>query len=77
MIDSTMKTINLPSDLEEEIELLVSSGMFHSFQAAVEELIRIGLASIRRGVSRSIPPEQIPHPEKPFIPDPSRDILKM
>ena len=51
--------------------------MFHSFQTAVEELIRIGLASIRGGPSRGVPPEQIPQPEKPFIPDPSRDIYRM
>lgn len=72
-----MKSINLPSELEEEIDGLVSSGMFHSFQAAVEELIRIGLASIREGPSRGVPPEQIPPPEKPFMPDPSRDIYRM
>ncbi|MEM2838537.1 MAG: hypothetical protein QXE18_00370 [Thermoplasmata archaeon] len=72
-----MKTISLSPDIEEEVDALVSSGMFHSFQAAVEELIRIGLSSIRRGTPPGYPPEQIPQPEKPFIPDPSRDIYKI
>ena len=75
-IDSMMKTINLPSDIEEEIDSLVSSGMFNSFQSAVEELIRVGLASIR-GVPRQVPPGQIPQPERPPTPDPSRDIYRI
>lgn len=72
-----MKSIILPPDLEDEIDGLVSSGMFHSFQTAVEELVRIGLASMKGGAVRRGPPEQIPPPEKPFIPDPSRDIYRM
>jgi len=71
-----MKTINLPNDLEPQIEELVSSGMFSDFQSAAEELIRLGLLSVR-GAHRSIPPGQIPQPERPPIPDPSRDIYRI
>lgn len=72
-----MREMQVPDDLEGQIGELVSQGMFHSFQEAVEELIRLGIASIRGGAGRHIPPGNIPQPERPNIPDPSRDILRM
>lgn len=72
-----MKKIELSDDLETKVDELVSQGMFHSFQSAVDELVRLGLASIRSGGGRLVPPGAIPQPERPNIPDPSRDILKM
>jgi len=72
-----MKQIRLPDNLEGQIDGLVSQGMFHSFQAAAEELIRMGIASMKGGRSRAVPPGNIPQPERPNIPDPSRDILKI
>jgi len=72
-----MKTVKVPDDLESDIEEIVSQGMFHSFQAAVEALVRLGIASVRARGSRNLPPESIPQPERPNLPDPSRDILKM
>jgi Arc/MetJ-type ribon-helix-helix transcriptional regulator len=72
-----MKKVQVPDDLEGQIEELVSQGMFHSFQTAVEELIRLGLGSMKGGRSRAMPPGSIPQPERPNIPDPTRDILKM
>jgi len=71
------KKIQLSDDLEQEVDALVDDGMFNSFQAAVDELIRLGLTSIRRRETRNIPPGTIPSPERPNIPDPTRDILKM
>jgi len=72
-----MKTVQVADDLEGGINDLVSQGMFHSFQAAAEALMRLGLSSYRGRSERGIPPDSIPHPERPNIPDPSRDILKM
>jgi len=72
-----MKKVQVPDDLEGQIEELVSQGMFHSFQTAAEELIRLGLGSMKGGRSRAMPPGSIPQPERPNIPDPTRDILKM
>jgi hypothetical protein len=72
-----MKKVQVPDDLEGQIEELVSQGMFHSFQTAAEELIRLGLGSTKGGRSRAMPPGSIPQPERPNIPDPTRDILKM
>lgn len=72
-----MRKVELSNDLETQVDELVSQGMFHSFQSAVDELVRLGLASIRGGRGRSVPPGTIPQPERPNMPDPSRDILKM
>ena len=72
-----MRKVELRDDLESQVDELVSQGVFHSFQSAVDELVRLGLASVRGGRVRSAPPGTIPHPERPNIPDPSRDILKM
>jgi len=72
-----MKSISLPAELEMQIDELISNGMFRDFEAAVEELIRLGIAAMKGTGHRNIPPGQVPQPEKPFIPDPSRDILKM
>ena len=72
-----MKTVQIADDLESGIDELVSQGMFHSFQSAAEALIRLGLSAYRGREERNIPPESIPQPERPNIPDPSRDILRM
>lgn len=72
-----MKEIRVPDDLEESIDALVSQGKFSSFQEAVEELIRLGMASIRGDRRRAVPPGSTPQPERPNMPDPSRDILRM
>ena len=72
-----MKTVQVPGDVEKGIDDLVAQGMFHSFQAAAEALLRQGLSSMRGRGDRGFPPESIPHPERPNIPDPSRDYLKM
>jgi hypothetical protein len=72
-----MRSIELPDDLEGQVGELVSQGLFGSFQAAVEELIRIGIASAKGGWARQMPPGNLPQPERPNIPDPSRDILQM
>ena len=72
-----MKAVQVPDDLESAVNDLVSQGMFRSFQSAVEELIRLGLGSVRGGRGRVAPPGSIPQPERPNVPDPSRDILKM
>jgi len=72
-----MRKVELSDDLEVQVNELVSQGLFHSFQSAVDELVRLGLSSIRGGRGRTVPPGTIPQPEQPDIPDPSRDILKM
>jgi len=72
-----MKNVQVPDDLEGQIDGLVSQGMFRSFQAAAEELIRLGIASVKGGRGHAMPPSNIPQPERPNIPDPSRDILNM
>jgi len=72
-----MKKVQVPEELESDIQELVSQGMFNSFQAAVEELIRVGIASVKGGRGRVAPPGNIPTPERPNMPDPSRDILRM
>jgi hypothetical protein len=72
-----MRKVELSDDLEMRVDELVSQGIFHSFQSAVNELVTLGLASILSGGRRTVPPGAIPQPEKPNIPDPSRDILKM
>jgi len=72
-----MREVQISDDLEGKIDEMVTQGTFHSFQAAAEELIRLGMASIKGGVRRSVPPGSIPSPERPNIPDPTRDILKM
>jgi hypothetical protein len=72
-----MKTVQVPENLESDIQEFVSQGMFHSFQAAAEELIRIGIASVKSSRGRAAPPGNIPQPERPNMPDPSRDILRM
>jgi len=72
-----MKKVQITDELEGDIQELVSQGVFGSFQAAVEELVRIGIASIKGGRGRTAPPGNIPTPERPNMPDPSRDILHM
>jgi hypothetical protein len=72
-----MREVQISDDLKGQIDELVAQGTFHSFQAAVEGLIRLGIASIKGGIHRSVPPGSIPSPERPTIPDPARDILKM
>jgi len=70
------RKVEMPPELEQRIDELVTSGMFSTFQSAVEELVRIGLASMRGG-RREQPPGSVPGPERPTVPDPSRDILQM
>jgi hypothetical protein len=63
-----MKRVELASDLEAQADDLVSQGMPHSFQSAVDEPVRLGSASIRGGRGRAAPPETISQPERPNIP---------
>ena len=49
----------------------------NDLETQVDELVRLGLGSIRGGGRRAVPPGTVPQPERPNIPDPSRDILKM
>ena len=76
-LNSAMQSIKVPDDLEGQIDDLVAQGMFRSVQEGALELIRLGLASIRGERTRAVPPSNIPQPERPNIPDPSRDILRM
>jgi len=71
------KMVELPPDLEEAIDKLISETVFPSFQVAVEELIRLGIVSLSGKRPRDMPPGSVPAPERPVAPDPTKDILKM
>jgi len=72
-----MQSVKIPDDVEGQIDDLVGQGMFHSVAEGAIELMRIGLASVKGQRTRGMPPSNIPQPERPNIPDPSRDILRM
>ncbi len=76
-LNVAMKKVELSGELEAQVDGMVSEGIFHSFQSAVEELVQLGIDSLRRNRARPMPPSNVPQPERPDIPDPTRDILKM
>ena len=73
----TNGSVELPPDLVSEVEELVRSGFYSTFEGAVTNLVRLGIASLRSSSARKIPPGSVPMPERPNVPDPARDILRM
>lgn len=73
----TNRSVELPPDLVSEVEELVRAGFYSTFEGAVINLVRLGIASLKSSPPRKIPPGSVPMPERPSIPDPTRDILRM
>ena len=75
-----MADINVPETMLREVDALVAQGAFTSRDAAIQELLRLGLDAFRaRGVPRPpypptppVPPgRRNPDSERPIQPDPT------
>lgn len=74
-----MDTVALPDTLLAEIDQLVRTGRFASRDAAVVELLRLGLESLHgRGPAPRRPPfppgHRDPHDDAPIDVEPGRDV---